>query len=362
MIRKGFIIKQEIIIRATFAIVAMWFLGRYIVPAIGTMFYEKFVNKKKKNNHSNFDHMIESQKQILRQQQGLTPTSKGSSAGPAKKKSDDAIIKLYEKEIKSLKDSDSELRDGYQKVLNLFQSKQWGNFDSLQMIAGKFKKLYQYEVSSQIIDTAVRNTLDEGFLLSRRSKQLVTFDEYKEIIESYTTLYILFKEIKTKDLVLLKKIATLKKFKVESLVKSIIHYLLKTPSKKQLANLIKGNLKEFHLQIPEQVPLGLLKSRDNKFFLNRSELIYELTQEAGFYQSLNPLPEINHKSDIKLAYQILGVSSNDSQDQIKKAYKKLAKERHPDTMKSKGIDSQYESLLTENFSKLQIAYDIIKKG
>ncbi|MCP4915244.1 MAG: DnaJ domain-containing protein [Oligoflexia bacterium] len=342
----------------------MWFLGRYIVPAIGTMFYEKFVNKKKKNNHSQFDHMIEAQKQILRQKQGLSsPSNSQSSQGKnTKAKNDDAIIKLYEKEIKKLNDSESELREGYQKVLHLFQSKQWGNFDSLQIVGSKFKKLYQFDVPSQVIDTAVRNTLDEGFLLSRRSKQLVNFEEYNEIIESYVTLHILFKEIKSKEFILTKKIATLKKLKVESIVKSIIHFLLRKPSKQQLSELIKGNLKELLTLIPEQVPLGLLKSRDNKFFLNRSELIFEFTEEAGFYQSLNPLPEINHKSDIKLAYQILGVSSNDSQDQIKKAYKRLAKERHPDTMKSKGIDSQYEALLTENFSKLQIAYDIIKKG
>lgn len=52
-------------------------------------------------------------------------------------------------------------------------------------------------------------------------------------------------------------------------------------------------------------------------------------------------------------YKILGVSENASQDQIKKAYRKLAKEYHPDT---KGGDKKAE----DRFKNISEAYAVLK--
>jgi len=53
-------------------------------------------------------------------------------------------------------------------------------------------------------------------------------------------------------------------------------------------------------------------------------------------------------------YKILGVSKTASQDEIKKAYRKLAKGCHPDTHPG---DKQAE----ENFKVISEAYDILGK-
>ena len=45
-------------------------------------------------------------------------------------------------------------------------------------------------------------------------------------------------------------------------------------------------------------------------------------------------------------YKILGISENASQDEIKRAYKKLAKEHHPDL--NGGDDSQFKKINEAN--------------
>ncbi len=76
---------------------------------------------------------------------------------------------------------------------------------------------------------------------------------------------------------------------------------------------------------------------------------------------LNAFPPIDHKSNTKVAYEILEIEVKTKDEDIKKQYRKIVKERHPDVMSAKGIDDKYTALITENFAKIQIAYDIIKK-
>ncbi len=68
---------------------------------------------------------------------------------------------------------------------------------------------------------------------------------------------------------------------------------------------------------------------------------------AMFYKSVDP------------SYEILGVPKNASDDEIKKAYRKLAIKYHPDKVASLGVDVQKAA--KEKFQKVQAAYDAICK-
>ena len=61
---------------------------------------------------------------------------------------------------------------------------------------------------------------------------------------------------------------------------------------------------------------------------------------------------------MKDPYQVLGVSPNASDDDIKKAYRKLAKKYHPDNY----ANSEFSDIANDKMQQINEAYDIIKNG
>jgi len=62
------------------------------------------------------------------------------------------------------------------------------------------------------------------------------------------------------------------------------------------------------------------------------------------------------------AYAILGVSKDVSDADIKKAYRDLVRENHPDTLMAKGMPEEFIELANEKLAKINDAYDRIKKA
>ena len=61
------------------------------------------------------------------------------------------------------------------------------------------------------------------------------------------------------------------------------------------------------------------------------------------------------------AYSVLGCSRSDSDDKLKKAYRRLVTEYHPDTISSKGLPDEFQKVAKEKFIQIQNAWDQIKK-
>ena len=67
-------------------------------------------------------------------------------------------------------------------------------------------------------------------------------------------------------------------------------------------------------------------------------------------------------SAIDSAYQAIGVSKDDSDAEIKKSYRRLVREYHPDKLMGQGLPEAMIKEATERSQEIQTAYDLIKKS
>ena len=61
------------------------------------------------------------------------------------------------------------------------------------------------------------------------------------------------------------------------------------------------------------------------------------------------------------AYAVLGVTANDDEKAIKRAYRKRMSEHHPDKLASKGLPEQAMEIAKNKAQDIQAAYELIKE-
>lgn len=68
------------------------------------------------------------------------------------------------------------------------------------------------------------------------------------------------------------------------------------------------------------------------------------------------------ESSLSQAYELLGISADVSDDAVKKAYRALVREHHPDIIKAQGASDEYLKAATEKVQQINSAYEMIKKS
>lgn len=67
-------------------------------------------------------------------------------------------------------------------------------------------------------------------------------------------------------------------------------------------------------------------------------------------------------SDLSRAYSELGVSEEDSNETVKRAYRSLAKRNHPDLLRAKGASERQVAEATERMSRLNAAWAKVREA
>lgn len=68
------------------------------------------------------------------------------------------------------------------------------------------------------------------------------------------------------------------------------------------------------------------------------------------------------ESSIEQAYSLLNIAPSATNDDIKKAYRSLVREYHPDIIKSQGASDEYLKEATQKVQEINAAYEMIKKS
>jgi len=87
--------------------------------------------------------------------------------------------------------------------------------------------------------------------------------------------------------------------------------------------------------------------------------IQQLMQMVGAQKQYVNQPTRAHAT-LDDAYSVLGVDRNSSDNDLKKAYRRLMSQHHPDKLVAKGLPEEMIKLATEKTQEIKAAYDQIK--
>lgn len=129
----------------------------------------------------------------------------------------------------------------------------------------------------------------------------------------------------------------------------------------------RRNLLQMFIEI--QIAMAMA---DGHLHKNEKQLLYHIGEQLGFSHpeldhlfrftgSTSHTPE--HKTQtLGDAYVILGVNESASDDEIKKAYRRLMNQHHPDKLVSKGLPEEMIKVATEKTQEIRKAYELVKNS
>ncbi|MCK5897678.1 MAG: co-chaperone DjlA [Methylococcales bacterium] len=103
-----------------------------------------------------------------------------------------------------------------------------------------------------------------------------------------------------------------------------------------------------HFKLPQRQYLRMKRRVQAQ---HRFQQYYQQQSNAALYS----------KNNLKDAYEVLGVSSSNSDAEIKKAYRTLISQNHPDKLAAKGLPESMMTLATEKTQQITKAYEMIKE-
>ena len=147
-------------------------------------------------------------------------------------------------------------------------------------------------------------------------------------------------------------------FDIEPTIKKFMAICGRTNDLKQvlMVYLIVTALADGHFHPAEEALLADIASHlgyDTAMFKQLMDMVLNQSRFAG--GQANTVTELND------AYKALGVTKDSTDQEIKRAYRKLMSQYHPDKLIGQGVPEDMIAMATEQAKEIQLAYDMIKK-
>lgn len=134
------------------------------------------------------------------------------------------------------------------------------------------------------------------------------------------------------------------------------------PYARQIAAIVRNDL-----VMLEQILAGLVQiaAADGTYHSGERDFINRIAREFRF--SPEQRKRIEHTylpaavADEESPYEVLGVSRDATDDEVRNAYRRIVKDFHPDKLVAKGMPEEFHKLGAKRTSEANIAYDQIKK-
>ncbi len=134
------------------------------------------------------------------------------------------------------------------------------------------------------------------------------------------------------------------------------------PYARQIAAIVRRDM-----VMLEQILAGLVQiaAADGTYHSGERDFINRVAREFGF--SPEQCMRIEHTyipasvPDEGNPYEILGVSREATDEEVRKAYRRIIKDFHPDRLESKGLPEEFRKLGAKKTSEANISYGQIKK-
>lgn len=120
--------------------------------------------------------------------------------------------------------------------------------------------------------------------------------------------------------------------------------------------LIVMALADGHFHPAEEALLAGIASRlgyDQAAFRQMLDMVLNQSHFAG--------GQANSASALEDAYKALGVTRDSTDQEIKRAYRKLMSQYHPDKLMGQGVPEDMIAMATEQAKEIQLAHDLIKQ-
>ncbi|KZZ15482.1 hypothetical protein A3751_17250 [Oleiphilus sp. HI0080] len=84
--------------------------------------------------------------------------------------------------------------------------------------------------------------------------------------------------------------------------------------------------------------------------------------QQRFYNKEQGFDAQNSASQLEEAYDVLGLEKECSDQELKRAYRRLMSQHHPDKLVAKGLPEEMMKLATEKTQQIKEAYELVKRN